>query len=207
MTPYKTGAPVYLQAGWPGVHPAASEEEDSAAHWLHRMERQRPQPEDDRDVVQRDHRRLPSRIQHRHPHARRCRRHRRRPLRQQARRQPPSATRPAELGPLPATYITTSRNDGVSGIRMFRVEPGLRWPTGPGKDIEFVHKGHRYAIVRPSIHTRPATSTSGYDHAGNGSPNHQKPTSWPSFPTNGKSGSSLEKAPTNLNTHRPLRTN
>jgi hypothetical protein len=28
----------------------------------------------------------------------------------------------------------------------------LRWPTGPGKDIEFIHKGHRYAVVWPSIH-------------------------------------------------------
>jgi hypothetical protein len=57
-----------------------------------------------------------------------------------------------ELGPLPPTYISTARNGGVSGIRWFRTEPGLRWPTGPGKDIEFVHKGHRYAVVWPSIH-------------------------------------------------------
>ena len=57
-----------------------------------------------------------------------------------------------ELGPLPDTYISTSRNDGVSGIRWFRTEPGLRWPTGPGKDIEFIHTGHRYAVVWPSIH-------------------------------------------------------
>ena len=57
-----------------------------------------------------------------------------------------------ELGPLPDTYISTSRNDGVSGIRWYRVEPGLRWPTGPGKDIEFIHKGHRYAVVWPSVH-------------------------------------------------------
>lgn len=57
-----------------------------------------------------------------------------------------------ELGSLPPTYISTSRNDGVSGIRWYRVEPGLRWPTGPGKDIEFIHKGHRYAVVWPSVH-------------------------------------------------------
>ncbi|HEY6688327.1 MAG TPA: bifunctional DNA primase/polymerase [Propionibacteriaceae bacterium] len=57
-----------------------------------------------------------------------------------------------ELVPLPPTHISTARNDGVSGIRWFRVEPGLRWPTGPGKDIEFIHKGHRYAVVWPSIH-------------------------------------------------------
>jgi len=57
-----------------------------------------------------------------------------------------------ELGKLPDTHISTSRNDGVSGIRWYRVEPGLRWPTGPGKDIEFIHKGHRYAVVWPSVH-------------------------------------------------------
>ena len=57
-----------------------------------------------------------------------------------------------ELGALPPTHISTARNDGISGVRWFRVEPGLRWPTGPGKDIEFIHKGHRYAVVWPSIH-------------------------------------------------------
>jgi hypothetical protein len=57
-----------------------------------------------------------------------------------------------ELGPLPDTYISTSRNDGFSGIRWYRVEPGLHWPSGPGKDIEFIHSGHRYALVWPSIH-------------------------------------------------------
>ena len=58
----------------------------------------------------------------------------------------------AELGELPPTYKSTSRDDGVSGILWYRVKPGLRWPTGPGKDIEFIHKGHRYAVVWPSIH-------------------------------------------------------
>jgi hypothetical protein len=71
-----------------------------------------------------------------------------------------------KLGPLPPTYITTSRTDGISGIRMFRVEPGLRWPTGPGKDIEFVHKGHRYAIVWPSIHDKTGQQYKWYNHTG-----------------------------------------
>jgi hypothetical protein len=71
-----------------------------------------------------------------------------------------------ELGPLPATYISTSRDDGVSGIRWYCVEPGLRWPTGPGKDIEFVRKGHRYAIVWPSIHPKTEQQYKWYDHAG-----------------------------------------
>jgi Bifunctional DNA primase/polymerase, N-terminal len=45
----------------------------------------------------------------------------------------------AELGELPPTYKSTSRDD-VSGILWYRVEPGLRWPTGPGKDIEFIQR-------------------------------------------------------------------
>jgi hypothetical protein len=61
----------------------------------------------------------------------------------------------AELGPLPATWKSSAR-PGISGIRWFRVEPGMRWPTGPGKDIEFIHVGHRYAVVWPSIHPNGA---------------------------------------------------
>jgi hypothetical protein len=71
-----------------------------------------------------------------------------------------------QLGKLPATYVSTSRGDGVSGIRWYRVEPGLRWPTGPGKDIEFCHKGHRYAVVWPSIHDKTGQKYKWYDHAG-----------------------------------------
>jgi hypothetical protein len=71
-----------------------------------------------------------------------------------------------ELGPLPPTYTSTSRNDGVAGIKWFRVEPGLRWPTGPGKDIEFIHKGHRYAVVWPSIHPNTGNPYIWLDHSG-----------------------------------------
>jgi len=71
-----------------------------------------------------------------------------------------------KLGPLPPTYTSTSRPRTPSGIRWYRVEPGLRWPTGPGKDIEFIHKGHRYAIVWPSIHPKTEQQYKWYDHAG-----------------------------------------
>jgi Bifunctional DNA primase/polymerase, N-terminal len=71
-----------------------------------------------------------------------------------------------ELGPLPPTYTSTSRNDAVSGIKWFRVEPGLRWPTGPGKDIEFIHKGHRYAVVWPSTHPDTGNPYIWLDHSG-----------------------------------------
>lgn len=61
------------------------------------------------------------------------------------------------LGPLPATWIVSSRDDGVSGIRLFRAQlpPGRRWrdePAGHGAGIEAIHLGHRYAVAWPSVH-------------------------------------------------------
>jgi hypothetical protein len=75
-----------------------------------------------------------------------------------------------ELVPLPPTHISTARNDGVSGIRWYRVEPGLRWPTGPGKDIEFIHKGHQYAVVWPSVHPSGGRYIWVDQHSGDESP-------------------------------------
>lgn len=57
----------------------------------------------------------------------------------------------ADLGALPATFCTTSRDDGVSGIRLFRVPTDTRFiPALPG--IEIVQPHHRYAVVWPSVH-------------------------------------------------------
>jgi hypothetical protein len=60
-------------------------------------------------------------------------------------------------GPLPATWIVSSRDASASGIRMFRAElpPGRRWrnePAGHGAGIESIHRGHRYAVTWPSVH-------------------------------------------------------
>lgn len=56
-------------------------------------------------------------------------------------------------GPLPPTWVSSSRTDG-SGIRFFRVTEGLNWPgeLPQGKGVELVKWDHRYAIVAPSIH-------------------------------------------------------
>lgn len=62
------------------------------------------------------------------------------------------ATYEAKYGPLPATWRTGSRTDGTSGIRLYRVPVGLRWPGDLGAGIEIIQDRHRYAIVWPSIH-------------------------------------------------------
>jgi hypothetical protein len=55
-------------------------------------------------------------------------------------------------GPPPATWISTSRSDGISGIRIYRVPPGLAWPGQVGPGIECIVHSHRYAMVWPSLH-------------------------------------------------------
>lgn len=55
------------------------------------------------------------------------------------------------LGPLPPTYRSSNGRPGLSGIRFYRVPVGLTWIAGlPGIDI--IQRGHRYAVVWPSMH-------------------------------------------------------
>lgn len=62
----------------------------------------------------------------------------------------------AKHGPLPPTWLSTSRDDGISGIRFYAIPPGTVLPTKlPG--IEFIQRHHRYAVVWPSVH--PSGST------------------------------------------------
>lgn len=56
-----------------------------------------------------------------------------------------------ERGPLPATVTTTARDDGISGIRWYRVRPAA-WLSVAGPGIEIVHAGNRYVVAPPSIH-------------------------------------------------------
>ncbi|MGH3800864.1 MAG: bifunctional DNA primase/polymerase, partial [Pseudonocardiaceae bacterium] len=60
-------------------------------------------------------------------------------------------------GPLPPTWRTTSRDDGISGIRLFRIPEGLNWPGQVGPGVETVHTMHRYAMVWPSLHPKGRT--------------------------------------------------
>lgn len=61
------------------------------------------------------------------------------------------ATLETELGPLPDTLASTSRADGISGIRLYRTPPRPVW-RDPGPGMEIIHAGWRYVIASPSIH-------------------------------------------------------
>lgn len=56
------------------------------------------------------------------------------------------------LGDLPDTWISSARTDGISGIRYFRVPRGMAFRGAIDKDIECIQKGHRFAVVYPSVH-------------------------------------------------------
>lgn len=59
----------------------------------------------------------------------------------------------AELGQLPDTYMSTSRGDGISGIRLFSV-PNMPkvWRGKAGDGIDVISWHYRYAVCSPSIH-------------------------------------------------------
>jgi len=63
----------------------------------------------------------------------------------------------AQWGALPATYISSAREDGVSGIRLYRIPTGLDWPNEVGPGIETVRFGHRYVVASPSINPKTGT--------------------------------------------------
>lgn len=62
-----------------------------------------------------------------------------------------------QYGKLPDTWISSARTDGRSGIRYFRVPRGLAFRGKIDKDIEVIQKGHRYAVVWPSVHPEGGT--------------------------------------------------
>jgi|GEM_PF-1949570 len=59
----------------------------------------------------------------------------------------------ADLGPLPPTVMSTSRDDGTSGIRLYRVPARPAW-SDPGDGVEIIHHGWRYLVAWPSIHDK-----------------------------------------------------
>jgi hypothetical protein len=63
----------------------------------------------------------------------------------------------AEWGALPDTWRSTSRDDGTSGIRLYRIPEGLSWPGEVGADIEIIRWCHRYTVAWPSVHPEGRT--------------------------------------------------
>jgi hypothetical protein len=56
-------------------------------------------------------------------------------------------------GPLPPTYRSTSRDDRVSGIRLYRIPEGIEFPGElDGGGIEICQHHHRYVLCWPSVH-------------------------------------------------------
>ncbi len=61
-------------------------------------------------------------------------------------------------GPLPPTHVSTSRPDGVSGIRIYRKREGVKldgnitFPDLGLGDVEIIQYHHRYMMCWPSIH-------------------------------------------------------
>jgi hypothetical protein len=61
-------------------------------------------------------------------------------------------------GPLPPTCRITSRDDGVSGIRLYRIPAGvelrgvIKFTELNIGDVEVIQRHHRYAVTSPSIH-------------------------------------------------------
>jgi hypothetical protein len=60
-------------------------------------------------------------------------------------------------GALPPTWRSTSRDDGISGIRLYRIPEGLAWPGEVGPDIEIIRWCHRYTVAWPSLHPQGRT--------------------------------------------------
>lgn len=77
------------------------------------------------------------------------------------------------FGALPPTFLSTSRDDGISGIRLYRVPAGTTLPTQmPG--IEFIQFFHRYVVAWPSVH--PNGSVYRWIDERTGKPNDSAPT-------------------------------
>lgn len=88
-----------------------------------------------------------------------------------------------DYGPLPPTWNSTSRTDG-SGIRWYRVEPGLPWVSdlGRGSNVEIIRAHHRYAVVWPSVHPDTRRAYRWYTPEGRPSDRPPRPTELPELP-------------------------
>lgn len=76
-------------------------------------------------------------------------------------------------GPLPPTVRSTSRLDGISGIRLYHIPPGtilrekLTFPELGLDGIEICQRHHRYVMAWPSVHPSTGRRYRWVDHDGN----------------------------------------
>jgi hypothetical protein len=83
-------------------------------------------------------------------------------------------------GALPATWRASSRPDGISGVRLFRVPPGTRFVGTFGAGTDIVQRVHRYLVAPPSVHpTGPVYRWHGPD----GQPDSPAPDELPALLT------------------------
>lgn len=89
----------------------------------------------------------------------------------------------AQLGDLPRTWYSTSRDDG-SGIRFFRVPEGRAWRSdlGAGSNVEIIRRDHRFAVVWPSVHPDTARTYRWYTPDGVVSAAPPTPAQLPELP-------------------------
>src|SRR5690606_32175792 len=107
----------------------------------------------------------------------------------------------AKWAALPPTWRSPSRDDGTSGIRLYRIPDGLAWPGEVSPDIETIRWFHRYTIPWPSVHrerrTYPRPGADGGDRSG-GVPTDDElpgvPAAWVTGLTNGQADNDLPKA-------------
>lgn len=62
-----------------------------------------------------------------------------------------------EFGPLPSTWISTSRRrmgDTTSGIRLYRMGEDVKLRSNPKPGIDIIQHHHRYTVVWPSWHPK-----------------------------------------------------
>lgn len=57
-----------------------------------------------------------------------------------------------DLGELPATWVSSSRDHSVTGIHFYLVPEGRSWKDL--HDVEVIHSGYRYAVAAPSVHPK-----------------------------------------------------
>src|ERR1044072_9065265 len=65
----------------------------------------------------------------------------------------------ADLGALPGTISSGSRGPGTSRILVFRIPVSLnvkgaqkKFERAYGKNVDIIHRGHRYLVGWPSVH-------------------------------------------------------